>query len=96
MIGKTVDEASRARQVGPLSSPEQCSPRLASEHARRGTFARTSGDMPLLDALKLRRSTREYFEQLLRPHVLSDLPWAVNGVNRPSDLRTAPYWRHIW
>ena len=51
--------------------------------------------MPLIDALKLRRSTREYSTRPLEPQVLSDLLWAANGVNRPSGDRTAPYWRHI-
>jgi nitroreductase len=27
--------------------------------------------------------------------ILSDLLWAAFGVNRPSDDRTAPYWRHV-
>jgi nitroreductase len=56
---------------------------------------RSSGGMPLLAALKLRRSTRAYSERPLEPQVLSDLLWAANGVNRPSGDRTAPYWRHI-
>jgi len=56
---------------------------------------RSSGSMPLIDALKLRRSTRAYSERPLEPQVLSDLLWAANGVNRPSGDRTAPYWRHI-
>ena len=57
--------------------------------------ARTSGGKPLFDALKLRRSTREYAAQALPPQVLSDLLWAAFGINRPSGDRTAPYWRHI-
>ncbi len=56
---------------------------------------RPSGGMPLIDALMLRRSTREYSTHPLEPQVLSDLLWAANGVNRPSGDRTAPYWRHI-
>ena len=56
---------------------------------------RPAGGMPLIDALRLRRSTREYSERPLEPQVLSDLLWAANGVNRPSGDRTAPYWRHI-
>ena len=56
---------------------------------------RSSGGMPLIDALKLRRSTRAYSERPLAPQVLSDLLWAADGVNRPSGDRTAPYWRHI-
>ncbi len=56
---------------------------------------RSSGGMPLIDALKLRRSTRAYSDRPLEPQVLSDLLWAANGGNRPSGDRTAPYWRHI-
>jgi nitroreductase len=54
-----------------------------------------SGGMPLLQALKLRHSTREYSDRPLPPQVLSDLLWAAFGINRPSGDRTAPYWRHI-
>ncbi len=56
---------------------------------------RSSGGMPLVEALKLRRSTRAFSDRTLEPQVLSDLLWAANGVNRPSGDRTAPYWRHI-
>jgi nitroreductase family protein len=49
----------------------------------------------LIEALRLRRSIREYSEQPLPPQVLSDLLWAAFGINRPSGDRTAPYWRHI-
>jgi len=57
--------------------------------------ARMQGGMPLLSALKLRRSTREYSERSLTDEMLSSLLWAAFGVNRPSGDRTAPYWRHI-
>jgi nitroreductase len=56
---------------------------------------RAAGGKPLIDALKLRRSIREYADRPLPPQVLSDLLWAAFGVNRPSGDRTAPYWRHI-
>ncbi len=65
------------------------------EPARPLPPARPSGGMPLIDALRLRRSTREYSGRPLEPQLLSDLLWAANGVNRPSGDRTAPYWRHI-
>ena len=54
-----------------------------------------SGGMPLMQALKLRHSTREYSERPLSLPVLSDLLWAAFGVNRASGDRTVPYWRHI-
>jgi len=55
----------------------------------------TDGGQPLLRALKLRRSIREYAARPIPPQVLSDLLWAAFGVNRPSGDRTAPYWRHV-
>ena len=56
---------------------------------------RTQGGKPLIEALRLRRSIREYFDRPLPLQVLSDLLWAAFGINRPSGDRTAPYWRHI-
>jgi nitroreductase len=56
---------------------------------------RSEGGMPLMAALKLRRSTREYSDRPLPAQVLSDLLWCAFGVNRPSGDRTAPYWRHV-
>jgi hypothetical protein len=50
---------------------------------------------PLMQALKLRRSTREYFDRPISDQVLSDLLWAAFRINRPSGDRTAPYWRHL-
>ena len=56
---------------------------------------RPDGGKPLIQALKLRRSIREYTDRALPPQILSDLLWAAFGINRPSGDRTAPYWRHI-
>lgn len=56
---------------------------------------RKSGGMPLMSALMLRHSTREYSPRPLPDQTLSDLLWAGFGVNRPSGDRTAPYWRHV-
>ncbi len=53
------------------------------------------GGMPLMQALNLRRSTREFSSRKLPDQVLSDLLWAAYGINRPSGDRTAPCWRHI-
>ena len=50
---------------------------------------------PLMHALQLRRSIREYSQRPLSAQTLSDLLWAAYGINRPSGDRTAPYWRHI-
>ena len=67
----------------------------AEREAIKLPAARMQGGMPLLSALKLRRSTREYSERSLSDETLSTLLWAAFGVNRPSGDRTAPYWRHI-
>ena len=57
---------------------------------------RSEGGQPLIAALKLRRSTREYSDRPLPTQVLSDLLWAAFGINRPdSGGQTVPYWRHI-
>jgi len=56
---------------------------------------RSEGGMPLMAALKLRRSTRQYPNRPLPAQTLSDLLWAAFGINRPSGDRTAPYWRHV-
>jgi nitroreductase len=53
------------------------------------------GGMPLMTALNLRRSTRDYAARPLSAQTLSDLLWAAFGVNRLSGDRTAPYWRHV-
>jgi nitroreductase len=50
---------------------------------------------PLMQALQVRHSTREYSPRALPEQVISDLLWAAYGINRPSGDRTAPYWRHI-
>jgi SagB-type dehydrogenase family enzyme len=51
----------------------------------------TTGGKPLMQALKERRSVREYDAKPLPPQVLSNLLWAAFGVNRPAEKgRTAP------
>ena len=57
---------------------------------------RTGSGKPLMQALKERRTTREFSEKALSRQMLSDLLWAAFGVNRPEDgKRTAPSaWNH--
>jgi nitroreductase len=60
----------------------------------------TDGGMPLMQALKLRQSTRGNFgpDTKLPMQLISNLLWAANGVNRPDGKRTAPSaidWRNI-
>jgi SagB-type dehydrogenase family enzyme len=64
-----------AEEPGPMGLPQ---PRL-------------SGGKPLMEALRLRRSQREFSPRPLEPQLLSDLLWATFGINRPDDgHRTAP------
>jgi len=50
----------------------------------------TEGGMPLMQALKQRRTTRGFAPRELPPQVLSNLLWAAFGVNRADGHRTAP------
>ena len=51
---------------------------------------RTTGGMPLMDALSARKSTRSFADKPIEPQVLADMLWAAFGVNRPDGKRTAP------
>jgi SagB-type dehydrogenase family enzyme len=56
----------------------------------------TAGTAPLMQALRARRSTREFSPRPLPRDVLSTLLWSAFGVNRPdSGGRTAPS-AHGW
>jgi nitroreductase len=81
--------ASAALVAAPTAALEQTSKSLPLPPPR------SEGGLPLTQALKLRRSTREYSTRPLPLQLLSDLLWSAFGVNRPSGDRTAPYWRHI-
>ena len=50
----------------------------------------TSGGKPLMQALKERKSVRDFGPQLLSRQVLSNLLWAAWGINRADGRRTAP------
>jgi nitroreductase len=51
----------------------------------------TDGGKPLMQALKLRASSRAFAPDPLPPQTLSNLLWAAWGINRPQDgKRTAP------
>ncbi|HSN31556.1 MAG TPA: nitroreductase family protein, partial [Ideonella sp.] len=56
---------------------------------------RTDGGLPLMKALALRRSGRDYDRRALPLPTLSDLLWAAFGVNRPDGGRTAPSWHGL-
>jgi len=56
----------------------------------------TEGGKPLMQALKERKSVREFSSRELPLQVLSDLLWAACGINRPdSGRRTAPTARNM-
>jgi SagB-type dehydrogenase family enzyme len=48
------------------------------------------GAMPLEACLRQRRSVRDYTEQPMTLHQVSQLVWAAMGVTNPAGLRTAP------
>jgi nitroreductase len=50
----------------------------------------TEGGKPLMQALKERKSGREFSSEKLPSQVLSNLLWAAWGVNRADGRRTAP------
>lgn len=81
------------------SATETASPTSGNTTGADTTFhlppPRTEGGKPLMQALKLRHSTRAYASRPLTAQTLSDLLWAAFGVNRASGDRTAPYWRHV-
>jgi nitroreductase len=69
-----------------------CAAAFAAElEAIRLPAPRTDGGKPLMQALKERKSARDFSPKELPPQVLSDMLWAACGVNRPdSGRRTAP------
>ena len=50
----------------------------------------TTGGMPLMDALKQRKTSRSFSMKELTPQVMSNLLWAAFGINREDGRRTAP------
>ncbi|MBZ5496585.1 MAG: nitroreductase family protein [Acidobacteriia bacterium] len=50
----------------------------------------TDGGRPLMQALKNRKTSREFSTEKLPPQILSNLLWAAFGINRPTGQRTAP------
>lgn len=49
-----------------------------------------TGGMPLMDALKNRKSSVKFSKEPISVQTLSNLLWAADGVNRPDGKRTAP------
>jgi SagB-type dehydrogenase family enzyme len=72
----------------------QLKPHPAAGDAANTTYlpaAHTTGGLPLMQALTLRQSQREFDPEPLPLQMLSDLLWATAGVNRPElGGRTVP------
>jgi len=96
-IGGTYDDASTGQHCATIRRVSRCNWNCSCFGATimQLSPARTSDGKPLTEALKLRRSTREYSNRPLDPQVLSDLLWSAFGINRPSGDRTALCWRHV-
>lgn len=50
----------------------------------------TTGGLPLMQALKERKSVRSFADKPIPQQTLSNLLWAAFGINRPDGRRTAP------
>jgi nitroreductase len=50
----------------------------------------TEGGRPLMQALRDRKTTRDFAPDKLPPQLLSNVLWAAFGINRPDGKRTAP------
>jgi nitroreductase len=88
----------RQANIGLLAAASVAASRTSMASEARITQlppARMAGGKPLIEALQLRRSIREYADRPLAPQILSDLLWSAYGINRPTGDRTAPYWRHV-
>lgn len=80
--------------AGPLllaQTPAAVNPPVPEPAALKLPAPRTEGGKPLMQALRLRATSRAFAPESLPDGVLSDLLWAANGVNRPAEgKRTAP------
>ncbi|MDR2099130.1 MAG: SagB/ThcOx family dehydrogenase [Rickettsiales bacterium] len=55
----------------------------------------TAGGMPIMDALRNRRSGRAFAPAAIPNDMLSNLLWAANGINREDGHHTAPTARNM-
>jgi nitroreductase len=74
-------EAQPAGQQGLAQPPAPRIIKLSEPGKTRG--------LPVMEALSMRASVREWSDRDLSPQDLSDLLWAANGINRPDKRRTA-------
>ncbi|MFA5203848.1 MAG: SagB/ThcOx family dehydrogenase [Lentisphaeria bacterium] len=82
-----------------LAGPLRAADSAAAPAARPLPPPSLKAGLPLMQALKLRQTQRQFSPKPLPPQLLGNLLWAANGVNRPqSGKRTAPTacdWREI-
>ncbi len=90
-----VTGAAGAAIIAPAFVPLKVSAQPATTEPRILPKPSREGGMPLMQAINLRRSTREFSTRRIPDQVLSDMLWAAYGINRDSGDRTAPSWRHI-
>ncbi len=73
------------------SQPKKTNPmELTESKTIQLTEPDTVGDIALLQAMKNRKSDREFKSDNLSLEHLSGILWAANGVNRPNGKRTVP------
>jgi len=83
-----------ATLLGAISLAAIRTPNARAQQVVKLPAPQTDGGKPMMQALKSRRSVRDYSDRPLPPQVLSNLLWAACGINRPdAGLRTAPSWR---
>lgn len=72
--GQTAPETTSSQGLSPIPLPAP----------------QTDGGIPLMQALKARKSSRQFSTKKLSEQVLSNLLWAAWGINRDDGRRTAP------
>ena len=94
-LAMAADSAPSASPTPPTGVPAVAAPATP----RQLPPPRLNTGVPLMQALKERRTQRQFSQDPLSPQLLGDLLWAATGVNRPdSGRRTAPTacdWREI-
>lgn len=86
-IGKAVSAALAAAvlAMGTGGLPMSRSVAFAAAQEISLPAPQTNGGLPLMEALRQRKSERHYTDRPLTEAQLSNILWAANGVNRPAD-----------
>jgi nitroreductase len=83
------------RKLGLMALFMACTASVYPQEIVKLPAPKTEGGMPLMQALKERRSGREFSSEKLPMETLSNLLWAAWGINRPDGHRTAPSARNM-